>query len=255
MIKSMQVNFLMIVVVMLLACSESPRRAPVLDGSTSLRAVSDIYLVRRGDTLFSIAWKYGLDFRRLANANSLNSPFVIFPGQKVLLEERSAVKIQRQPSLKQASPNVSKNLNETQAILDVSTTNVSSSIALTNPDIWHWPSTGKIIRAFGSGSSIHKGIDIAGKKGESITATADGRVVYAGSGILGYGNLLIIKHSEKYLSAYGHNSRLLVEEGEEVKVRQKIAEKGSSGTNKVKLHFEIRREGKPVDPIKLLIQR
>jgi lipoprotein NlpD len=255
MIKFIQASFLIIVVMVLSACAESPRRVPVEEGSTSSRVASDIYVVRAGDTLFSIAWRYGLDFRKLANANSIGSSYVIYPGQKVLLEERAIVKRQSQLSRKQANRNVSSSAKKTRAIPSVPVAKVKPSTAGTNPGVWHWPTKGKVISAFGSGGSVHKGIDIAGKKGESVIATAAGRVVYAGSGILGYGNLLIVKHSEQYLSAYGHNSRLLVKEGSEVKARQKIAEKGNSGTNKVKLHFEIRREGKPIDPIRMLPRR
>ena len=104
----------------------------------------------------------------------------------------------------------------------------------------------------GYSSTLHKGIDISGKRGDAIYAVAAGRVVYAGTGIVGYGELLIVKHNDVYLSAYGHNQRLLVSEGAQIAAGQKIAEKGSSGTDRVKLHFEIRKEGKPVDPQKLL---
>jgi lipoprotein NlpD len=107
----------------------------------------------------------------------------------------------------------------------------------------------------GYSSSVHKGIDISGQRGDAIQAVADGTVVYAGTGIVGMGELVIVKHSEIYLSAYAHNERLLVGEGERVRAGQKIATKGSSGTDSVKLHFEIRREGKPIDPQKLLPPR
>jgi lipoprotein NlpD len=102
---------------------------------------------------------------------------------------------------------------------------------------------------------VHKGIDIAGNRGDPVYAVADGVVVYAGTGIVGFGELLIVKHNDVYLSAYGHNSRLLVRENEVVRAGQRIAEKGSSGTDTVKLHFEIRKEGKPIDPLRLLPRR
>ncbi len=107
----------------------------------------------------------------------------------------------------------------------------------------------------GYSESVHKGIDIGGERGDPIVAAAAGKVVYAGTGIVGFGELLIIKHNEVYLSAYGHNERLLVTEGQTVAAGQTIAEKGSSGTDTVKLHFEIRKEGKPIDPQRLLPQR
>lgn len=119
--------------------------------------------------------------------------------------------------------------------------------------VWRWPSSGPVTRRYSS--SVHKGIDIGGKRGDAVNAVADGVVVYAGTGIVGFGELLIVKHNDTYLSAYGHNNRLLVREKESVRAGQKIAEKGSSGTDTVKLHFEIRREGKPIDPLKLLPRR
>lgn len=118
---------------------------------------------------------------------------------------------------------------------------------------WRWPSNGKVLRRYSS--SVHKGIDIGGRLGDPVKAVAAGQVVYAGTGIVGLGELLIIKHNDVYLSAYGHNSRLLVGEGDNIKLGQRIAQKGSSGTDTVKLHFEIRKEGKPIDPLRLLPRR
>jgi lipoprotein NlpD len=115
---------------------------------------------------------------------------------------------------------------------------------------WRWPSRGKVIRTFAA--NVHKGIDIAGKRGDPVTSAAAGKVVYAGAGVTGYGSLIIVKHNDTYLSAYGHNERLLVSEGSVVNAGQQIATMGSSGTNSVKLHFELRRQGKPVDPLTLL---
>jgi lipoprotein NlpD len=124
-----------------------------------------------------------------------------------------------------------------------------------NPGNWHWPTTGPIIKAFSLNRNVNKGIDLGGKLGEAVSSAGDGTVVYAGNGILGYGNLIIIKHNQEFLSAYAHNSRVLVEEGTNVKVGQVIAEIGSSGTDRNKLHFEVRREGKPVNPLYYLPRR
>ncbi len=118
---------------------------------------------------------------------------------------------------------------------------------------WRWPAVGEVTRGFST--SVHKGIDIAGEKGDPVVAVAPGKVVYAGAGIVGYGEMLIIKHNELYLSAYGHNEALLAAEGDVVEAGQTIAKKGSSGTDKVKLHFEIRKEGKPIDPLRVLPKR
>ena len=117
---------------------------------------------------------------------------------------------------------------------------------------WNWPARGTLLARFQSNGSLNNGIDIAGQLGEPVKAAADGAVVYAGRGLIGYGEMIIIKHDETYLSAYAHNSRLLVSEGDQVKVGQTIAEMGSSGTDRVKLHFEIRRKGQPVDPLAYL---
>src|SRR5690606_28082234 len=120
---------------------------------------------------------------------------------------------------------------------------------------WQWPAQGQIIARFQSNGSLNKGIDIAGQLGQPVKAAANGTVVYAGRGLLGYGDMIIIKHDETYLSAYAHNSRLLVKEGEQVRTGQTIAEMGNTGTDRVKLHFEIRRRGQPVDPLGYLPKR
>jgi lipoprotein NlpD len=119
--------------------------------------------------------------------------------------------------------------------------------------VWLWPTRGAVTRGYSE--AVHKGVDIGGGRGDPIVASAAGKVVYAGTGIVGFGELLIIKHNDVYLSAYGHNDRLLVSEGQTVEAGQTIAEKGSTGTDTIKLHFEIRKEGKPIDPQRLLAKR
>jgi lipoprotein NlpD len=123
------------------------------------------------------------------------------------------------------------------------------------PGAWQWPTRGALISRFSAGSQPHKGIDLTGRMGEPVHAANSGTVVYAGSGVRGYGNLLIVKHDAVFLSAYAHNSKLLVQEGDTVRAGQQIAELGDSGTDRVKLHFEIRRHGSPVDPLKILPRR
>jgi lipoprotein NlpD len=120
---------------------------------------------------------------------------------------------------------------------------------------WRWPAGGTLALGYRARGPAHKGIDIQGELGEPVYAANDGKVVYAGSGLVGYGNLLIIKHSDRYLSAYAHNNRLLVGEGVQVKAGDRIAEIGDSGTDSTKLHFEIRSDGEPVDPLRLLPAR
>ena len=118
---------------------------------------------------------------------------------------------------------------------------------------WIWPASGKTVGTYGE--SGNKGVDIAGKTGDPVLAAADGKVVYSGTGLRGYGKLVILKHNATYLSAYAHNQTILVKEGQSVTKGQKIAEMGNSDTDQVKLHFEVRRQGKPVDPLKYLPPR
>jgi len=233
------------------ACAGDPPRAPVEDryGRHVSRdaIVPDSYRVKRGDTLYAIAWRYGFDFRKLARANSISAPYTIFPGQTLALRESEPAKASK---AKTSTPRSSKSTTTSK-----SRATAAKETGYTGKSVgkWRWPTEGKVVRGFSG--TVHKGVDIDGKAGDPVQAVASGKVVYAGSGIVGYGRLLIVKHNEVYLSAYGHNRELLVREGDIVTAGQRIAEKGSSATNTVKLHFEIRREGKPVDPVKLLPRR
>ncbi len=200
------------------------------------------YIVRSGDTLHSIAWRYRLDYRQLARWNRLANPNLIFVGQKLRLRAPSPPKTvakpvaprapQRRPAAAKPSPAVQ-----------------TRSAALQ----WIWPATGAVRPATSALGT--KGIEILGKRGQPVKAAAAGRVVYSGSGLRGYGRLIIVKHNEKFLSAYAHNERLLVAEGATVKSGESIAEMGDSEAKTVMLHFEIRRDGKAVEPLKLLPRR
>ena len=245
----------------ILASCSSGYRAPVEDRQQrSKSATPSVYHVQRGETLYSISWRYGLDYRSVALANGIPSPYTIYPGQKLDLKKKAAsaatakTRTAKPSSSKsKASPTSTSGNTASSKTVPVASTPPpakSSIAAATNISKWRWPTKGKVVRGYSS--TVHKGIDISGISGDAIYAVASGKVVYAGTGVVGYGEMLIVKHSEIYLSAYGHNSRLLVREGEQVKAGQKIAEKGNSGTDTVKLHFEIRKEGKPVDPKKLL---
>ncbi|MFT5483237.1 MAG: lipoprotein NlpD [Halieaceae bacterium] len=250
--------YVLVFVLFLASCGGARPKAPVVRPGETTGSIYDTYRVSPGDTLFSIAWRYGLDYRKLAYANNIADPYRIFPSQDLLLREvpvpAPAAKSSIPKRKAQApTPSGSKPKIIPAGKVPATPRRTEPSVG-SNPDLWRWPATGKVVGVYGSGGA-HKGIDIGGKKGEPVYSSAAGRVVYAGDGILGYGNLLIVKHSEQYLSAYGHNRQLLVEEGASVKAGQKIAEKGDSGTNSVKLHFEIRRDGKPIDPIRLLPRR
>ncbi|WP_105103769.1 peptidoglycan DD-metalloendopeptidase family protein [Microbulbifer pacificus] len=208
----------------------------------------------KGETLYSIAWRYGKDFKELASINGIPSPYRIFPGQRLQLSGPLPVKATPRPVTVVERPRVpvKKPVVSTPKPAPA-TSQKSSNSARHKSDInWQWPVRGRVIATYQAGDPLRKGVDIAGKKGESVQAAADGTVIYAGSALRGYGKLLIIKHSEEFLSAYAHNEKLLVGEGAKVKAGQRIADLGSSGTDRDMLHFEIRRNGQPVDPMAYL---
>ncbi|MFJ1337164.1 peptidoglycan DD-metalloendopeptidase family protein [Pseudomonas caricapapayae] len=246
------------------------RNAPVAKRPAT---TSGQYVVRPGDTLYSIAFRYGWDYKALAARNGIAAPYTIRPGQAIRFDGRSSgpasgtttvVTTSSSPSSKttvttRPAGTPAKPVTTTPATPApvVSTTPAPVQVPATERAVggWAWPATGVLIGKFASNGSLNKGIDIAGDLGQPVFAASDGSVVYAGSGLRGYGELVIIKHSDTYVSAYGHNRRLLVREGQQVKVGQTIAEMGSTGTDRVKLHFEIRRQGKPVDPLQFLPRR
>jgi lipoprotein NlpD len=195
------------------------------------------YVVRPGDTLFKIAWQHGLDQRDLARWNGLTNPNLIRVRQRLRLTP-PAVVARSGVSAGRGRPAVPE----------------SPAPVLPAP-AWVWPTDGRIVARFGGADGIATGIGIAGAVGQPIRAAAGGRVVYAGSGLIGYGQLVIIKHNDTYLSAYGYNRKLLVSQGQEVARGQTIAEMGSGPERQPRLHFEIRRNGAPVDPLRYLATR
>lgn len=263
------------------------------------------YTVKRGDTLFYIAWVTGNDFRDLAQRNNVPAPYALNVGQVLQVGNASGQPITGVNAVSQASARASGGATATTtsaqkstavvasqptitysessgeqsatkmlpnnkpatttttvvapvtAPTTVSTTQPTASSTSTSSPIssWRWPTDGKVIENFSGAEGGNKGIDIAGSKGQAIVATADGRVVYAGNALRGYGNLIIIKHNDDYLSAYAHNDTMLVREQQEVKAGQKIATMGSTGTSSTRLHFEIRYKGKSVNPLQYLPQR
>lgn len=235
--------------------ASGPARQPVTQGQ---------YRVQRGDTLYSIASRYGWEWKALAVRNGIAPPYTIRVGQLIRFGDGRAQVAGVTPSPAVASPGraplsappVPVIAPVPQAVTPVTPTAAGQAVT---PAIsakgWAWPANGQLIGLFSSNSSLNKGIDIAGELGQPVLAASTGNVVYAGSGLRGYGELVIIKHSDTYVSAYGHNRRLLVREGQQVKAGQKIAEMGSSGADRVKLHFEIRRQGQPVDPLQYLPRR
>ena len=209
------------------------------------------YTIRKGDTLYSIAWRYHLDYKKLAWWNGIGAPYTIYPGQQLRLNPPKAIPLKTTPPSKEKKITRSK---VDQAKVDSQHQN-RSSVKHDSKLYWHWPTNGQVIEGFSASGTVRKGIDIAGVPGQSVKAASRGKVVYSGSGLIGYGQLIIIKHDETFLSAYAHNRKLLVKEGDYVTIGQRIAELGNTGTDRPKLHFEIRRYGQPVDPLKYLPRR
>ncbi len=217
------------------------------------------HTVRKGETLYAIAWRYGRDYKELASANKIKPPYSIKYGQRIRLDLRGTVSSNSYNTHSSKNKASKKKTNPTKNKA-TSTTHKKSSASRKTKSVkgvkWRWPHLGQIIATYtkpkANADKVNKGIDIAGKLGDSVFSAANGEVVYAGSGLLGYGKLIIINHNEHYLSAYAHNEQILVKEGQKIKAGQKIAEMGNTGTNRVKLHFEIRRDGKPVNPLSYL---
>lgn len=238
--------------------------------SPSRQVTSGYYTVKRGDSLWAIASSHGWEWQELARANRLAPPYNIYPGQTIRFDRATSrntstapqaaavAPVARETPAKPAlnrSPVARQTLNAAPSTTGA-TAPASTAKPMARTDIkWAWPASGAVISRFAANGSLNKGIDISGEVGQPVMAASDGTVLYAGNGLRGYGELVIIKHSDTYVSAYGHNQRLLVREGQQVKVGQAIAEMGSTGTDRVKLHFEIRRQGKPEDPLQYLPSR
>lgn len=220
--------------------------APVRD-----QKIPPFHVVSKGESLYSIAWQYGQDFRLLARQNQLKEPYRIYPGQKLKLTSHPKSSTQKLSSLQESSKTQSFGV-ETEKKLLPKVADVKSVSDQNHKFLW--PAQGKIIQGFDLENG-EKGIDIAGDLNQPIQAVAEGKVVYSGQGLLGYGNLIIIKHDDEFLSAYAHNQTALVREGDKIKQGAVIATMGKTGTDRVKLHFELRRGGKPTDPLHYLPQR
>jgi lipoprotein NlpD len=260
----------LLVLTVVSACGSRQVRAPVESRTPPLDGDSARYTVYSGETLYAVAFRYGLNVHDLAAWNGIEAPYVIHPGQRLRLAPRpDAVPSSAAPPRVAPPPERGEDGGPALAghnppPLAVEPARREEPVPRVQPGplvdaktreglAWEWPAQGRIVRGFDQGGS--KGLDIAGKLGTPVRAAAAGRVVYAGSGLAGYGKLIIVKHNNTYLSAYAHNERVLVEEGDSVARGQHIAHMGRSGAQEVKLHFEIRRDGKPVDPLSYLPKR
>ena len=197
----------------------------------------DTHIVRRGETLFSIAWRYDKDPKDVARWNGLGDGSLIHPGDTIRLSPPPGGTPATRSSASRPAP---KPLPK---------------VPTEPPPPWGWPTSGAVSVNFGGKPGTGTGILIDGKSGQPIVAAASGRVVYAGSGLIGYGQLIILKHNDTYLSAYGYTASLLVKEGESINKGQRIATMGEGPERKARLHFEIRRNGKPVNPRQYLPAR
>jgi lipoprotein NlpD len=217
----------------LVSCSTSLRKpAPIVDLRSQLELQQGYHVVSPGETLYFISWRFGVDYETLASNNRITSPYALRVGEKLYLQSKRSG-LAKQSGLTtpiQKAPLASKTI---------------PFVKLFSVKQWAWPAQGQIIQKY---SAVNKGVDITGTLREPIRAAAAGQVVYAGAQLRGYGNLLLIKHNDTYLTAYAHNDVLLVSEGQVVKAGEEIAKMGSTGTNRVMLHFELRKHGKPVDP-------
>ncbi len=229
------------------------------NASVSSVPASGYHRVKRGETLFSIAFGYGLDYREVANLNKIRSPYTIYPKQKIWLRKKTNSVSKRVSSAPSRSTNkapvVKKLASDIQLQKRSSPPKVVSKSSPVNSEkvsSWHWPIDGTVVKGFSSGGVSSKGIDIKGQKGNLVKAAANGVVVYAGSGLIGYGNLVIVKHNDVYLSAYAYNERILVKEQQTVRAGDALAVIGGKGSEKSLLHFEVRRDGQPIDPLKVL---
>lgn len=280
-----------LVALLLAACSTEPRVVAVRRvapyGAPASRVAERLgyYHVVAGDTLYSIAFRHQMDYRELARINGIGSPYTIYPGQELRLHGAPAALAQtashRAPvvaviapppaavapavvaAVAAVAPTASSSLTPANSAAASTSAPVSANTAVISGGptrsvdgiVWRWPVDGPLLAGFEADEPGRQGVDIGGRMGQPVYAAAAGVVVYSGSGLTGYGELIIIKHSDSYLSAYGHNSVRLVKEGENVVAGQEIAEMGNSGAPRVELHFEIRKDGKPLNPQDFLPRR
>ena len=314
MLSSMQIQSspfrlgVVLLAMLLASCAQNPpapvedlshvvgsQRPPATTPASPMVAPDGTYLVQRGDTVYSIAFRNQVDWRQLASWNRIIAPYTIHPGTQLRLTPPPSWRPEEtEPAVVAAAP-VFQPVEDVPATAPATAT-TAPVVTATSPEVpeavvpkpevpaapaavpapettspgvlvdtgptrrvdgiaWSWPADGKVLDGFHADDPTRQGLDIDGRAGVPVRAAADGVVVYSGNGLVGYGELIIVKHSDVYLSAYGHNRKRFVNEGERVRAGQQIAELGSSGASRTALHFEIRKQGKPVDPVAFLPAR
>jgi lipoprotein NlpD len=238
----------------------STRQSVAIAATLTLTERPGVHRVAAGDTLYSIAFQYNLDFRSLALANNLNPPYTIVLGQELMLD----LNRQAMPGSSAGSVALTSGIGTPVSDNSVATTRAATNSVrgvirqpivrapVTAEPGWRWPVQGRILSPFQNNGAGDSGLNIATSTGQAIHAAASGEVVYAGNGIQGSGNLIILRHNDRFLSAYAHNSKMLVSEGDAVQAGDQIGEAGVSPNGTQMLHFEIRMDGNPVDPARYL---
>lgn len=236
---------------LLVGCASRTERAPVADQSSisgAAQQASGTYVVKPGDTLYKIAQAHGIEVARLSQLNNISDPSQLAIGQVLRLDSSTPAPSTAQTGSATAIPVTPVETEKSGGTVSESAQRASDASVIA----WGWPTTGKIIQGF---NSTTKGIDIEGAIGAPVQAAADGKVMYAGNGVRGLGNLILLGHSNGFITAYAHNQTLLVKTGQTIKKGAKIATIGQSDTSSPRLHFEIRRRGTPVNPLSYLPAR
>ena len=240
----------------IVGCTQKPlprqgEYAPVIDLPAERAKARGYYEVRLGETLYFIAWRFDMDYEQLAEINDLSAPYKIIPGERLYLSSTKIKSTTQKPVVSKTVARRSQTNKTSRTSSAVKSTTATKRVKQVRrlPGIishWQWPVRGHVLDKF---SATNKGINIAGQLNQLVKAAAAGEVVYSGEGLASYGKLIIIKHNNEFLTAYAHNERLLVHEGQWVTAGQIIARMGHTGTIRVMLHFEMRRYGKPVNPL------
>ncbi|MCD9027579.1 peptidoglycan DD-metalloendopeptidase family protein [Luteimonas sp. BDR2-5] len=250
----MRILLVVLSVLLLAACGTS--RVVREGGSTATTSTprpGQTVTVQRGDTVYRLATSNGISPLDLAMWNNIRAPYTIYPGQRLRLYPSGSAT--GGTTAAAATPSRPATSGSTAVRPTQATPQPPAPVPASSPFRWQWPTDGQVIGRFTAGEPTKQGVDIAGTGGQPVRAAAAGVVVYSGSGLVGYGELIIVKHDDNWLSAYGHNRTRRVNEGERVSAGQQIAEMGRTGAARDMLHFEIRYNGKPVDPLSYLPAR